>query len=379
MIQKDFFGYDSLNKLKKVFDDFDVEKIFLVSGKKSFSLSGAEKKIEVFLKEKKVLVFNGFSSNPDIFEVKKGIKKYKLFNPDIVIGVGGGSVIDISKIINFLANNSEEYLEYIKGLKKPMNPGKPLVAIPTTSGTGSESTHFATVYINKKKYSLSNKKYLLPTVSIVDPSLTFSMSKYLTASTGLDALCQGIESLWAVDSTDESRRYAKKAVAISVNNIERVVHNPDEKSRLNMAKAAHLSGKAINISKTTAAHSISYPITSYFGVAHGHAVALSLGQLIEFNAKISKNDCNDNRGIGFVKERIDEIINLLGCKTVFDAKVFFYGLLKNIGVEYRLHKLNIQKKDRDLIVEEGFTPDRMKNNPRYVSKKDVEKILDEIK
>ncbi len=379
MVQKDSFGYDSLNNLQKIFDESDAKKIFLVTGRKSYSLSGAKKKIKSFLEDKQVIVFNDFSSNPNIVEVKKGIEKYKMFKPDIVLAVGGGSVIDVGKMVNLLANNSEKPIEYIKGLKKPVNPGKLLVAIPTTSGTGSESTHFATVYINKKKYSLSDKKYLLPDVSIVDPSLTFSIPRYLTASMGLDALCQSVESLWAVNSTEESRKYAFEALKISVINLEQVVNNPDKKTRFNIAKAAHLSGKAINISKTTAAHSISYPITSYFGVSHGHAVALSLGQLIEFNSKIRKSDCNDRRGVVFVKERINEIIDLMDCKDASEAKLFFYDLLKKIGIEYSLNKLNIDKKDRDLIVDKGFTPDRMKNNPRIVLKKDVKKMLNEIK
>lgn len=378
-MQKEYFGHDSIQNLSKVFDEYNVKSIFLITGKKSYTLSGAEKKLKPFLIDKKVTYFNDFSPFPDIIELEKGIKKYNKYIPDIVLAVGGGSVIDAGKIINLLANNLGEPLDYVKGLKKINNKGKVLIAIPTTAGTGSESTHFATVYINKKKYSLEDKKYMLPTVAIVDPVFTFSMSPYLTASTGLDTLCQGIESIWAVHSTDESMAYAREAVKLAVQTIEGVVNNPDEKSRLNMTKAAHLSGKAINISKTTAAHSISYPISSHFGISHGHAVALSLGQLIEFNASIHEQDCNDKRGVDFVKMRINEICSLLNCKKASDAKLFFHSLLKNIGVELRLNKLTIYDDERRLIVDESFTPNRMNNNPRRVLKRDIQNILDEIK
>lgn len=379
MSQKEFFGYSSINNLKDVFNDYNAKNIFLVTGKKSYTLSGAEKKLQPLLENKSCVFFNDFSVNPDAVEVEKGIKSYKKFNPDLVLAIGGGSVIDIGKIINLLANNSGKPLDFVKRLQTPLIPGKPFVAIPTTSGTGSESTHFATIYVDKKKYSLSHKKFLLPTVSIIDPSLTLSMPAYITASTGLDALCQGIESLWAVNSNDESRKYAKQAVKLAIDNLENAVNNPDKTSRLNMAKAAHLSGKAINISKTTAAHSISYPITSYFGISHGHAVALTIGQLIELNASVSENDCNDIRGVNFVKERIDELINLFKCEDAVDAKFFVHTLLKKIGVELKLYKLSINDEARRLIVDKAFTLDRMNNNPRIVSKKDIIKMLDEIK
>jgi alcohol dehydrogenase class IV len=377
-MQKEFFGYDSLQNVQEILDEYDVKKFFLVTGKKAYTLSGAEKKIRPFLKDKIVMIFNDFSPNPHMDEVVKGIEQYNKINPDMVIAVGGGSVLDMGKMINLLANNSGNPLDYVKRLKKYTTQGKPFVAIPTTSGTGSESTHFATVYIDKTKYSLADKRLLLPTVSIVDPALTESMTRYLTASTGLDALCQGIESLWAVDSTGESRMYAKEAVTIAVHTIENVVNNPDKTSRLNMAKAAHLSGKAINISKTTACHSISYPITSYFGISHGHAVALTMGQLIEFNSNMSEKDCGDKRGENFVKARVNEIIGLLAAKGAIGAKQNFQTLMKKVGVESRLSRLNIDYNGSRLIVDNGFTPDRMSNNPRVLMKDDLEKIMDEI-
>ena len=351
----------------------------MVTGKKGYVLSGAEKKINSLLKSKIKNIFNDFSPNPNITEVEKGIKLYKKFNPDMMITVGGGSVIDMGKTINLLANNTGRPIDYIKGLKKPKNKGNTHIPIPTTSGTGSEATYFATIYIDKKKYSIGDKKITLPQVSIVDPALTESMPKSLTATTGLDALCQGIESYWAVNSTKTSIKYAKEAILLALNNIEKAVNKPDKNSRLNMAKAAHLSGKAINISKTTASHSISYPITSYYNVPHGHAVALTIGQLIEFNYNISNKNCIDKRGVDFVKNRLREIINLLGCNNAYEAKIFIQKLMEKIGLNHQLSRLNIDEDGQRLIVDKGFTPDRMNNNPRIVLKKDIENILYEIR
>jgi len=377
-MQQEFFGFDSIKKLKELFNEYESRHVFLVTGKKSFRLSGTEDKIKSLLGETRYTQFNAFSTNPDIHEVKQGIDLFKSCNPDIVVGIGGGSVLDMAKTVNVLAIHKGDAELYIVGKKKLEKPGRPLIAIPTTSGTGSEATHFATIYIDKNKYSLGDRELTLPTISIVDPSLTESMPRYLTASTGLDALCQGIESLWAVNSTEESRKYAKEVVKIAVNTIEKAVNNPDKESRLNMAKAAHSSGKAINISKTTACHSISYPITSYFGVAHGHAVALTMPQIIEFNSKVSEKDCNDKRGEDFVKARVNEIIELLDAEDAIDAKRNFQTLMKKIGVEGKLGRLNIDYNGSRLIIDKGFTPDRMNNNPRVVMKDDLEKIMDEI-
>jgi len=377
-MQQEFFGFGSIKKLKELFDEHKPRHVFLITGKKSFSLSGTEDKVKSLLGETRYTQFNSFSVNPDIHEVKKGIDLFKSCNPDIVIGIGGGSVIDMAKTVNILAIHNGEIELYITNKKKLEKQGMPLITIPTTSGTGSEATHFATIYIDKNKNSLGDRKLTLPTISIIDPSLTESMPRYLTASTGLDALCQGIESLWAVDSTEESRKYAKEAVKIAINTIEKAVNNPDKESRLNMAKAAHLSGKAINISKTTACHSISYPITSYFGVAHGHAVALTMPQIIEFNSKVSEKDCNDKRGEDFVKARVNEIIELLYAEDAIDAKQKFQTLMKKIGIKGRLGRLGIDYNGSRLIIDKGFTPDRMNNNPRVVMKDDLKKIMDEI-
>ena len=380
-MQEEFFGFGTIDKLSGIINRFDVKKIFLVTGKKSFFSSGAQNKIEKILGGISYTRF-AVSGNPRLELIENGIKAFQKFNPDIVIAVGGGSAIDAAKIINALSYQNDRPEEYIKGKKLECNDSdkcaKPLIAIPTTAGTGSESTHFATIYIEKKKYSLADKHLMLPTISIVDPSLTESLPQYVTATTGLDAICQGIESFWSINSSRESREYAIEAVKIGLENIEKAVNNPDQVSRLNMAKAAHLSGKAINISKTTACHSVSYPLTSYFGVPHGHAVALIMPSFLEFNSLVSERDCSDGRGVGFVMKRMSEIFSIMGVKDGTEAKEKFSDLLNNILKKTRLRDFGIDRKDLEMLLKESFTPNRMNNNPRRVSKEGLRKILEDI-
>jgi alcohol dehydrogenase class IV len=377
-MQQEIFGFDSLKRLEGVIREFGAKNIFLVVDEKSFKLSGAEEKLACILKKIKYSRFDSFNENPDITDVKKGITFFKKVNLELVVAIGGGSAIDTAKAINILAAQKGQPEKYASGKTKLKQPGKPLVAIPTTAGTGSEATHYATIYINKKKYSLGDKNLTLPTVSIVDPSLTESMPKYLTASTGLDALCQGIESMWSVYSTEESRRYARESIKLAFMNIEKAVNNPNKESRYNMAKAANLSGKAINISKTTACHSISYPITAKFRINHGHAVSLTMPQFLVFNVNVEKQDCNDKRGVDFVKKQLNEIFELMNCKDAGDAKKQFQQLMQRIGIENKLSKLDISKKDIDIILEKGFTPNRMNNNPRKITKEQLKNIMEEI-
>ena len=377
-MQQEFFGYGSIEKLKDILNKYDPKNIFLISGKKSFKLSGAEEKILSIIKNYNYTHFNSFSSNPNLEDIKQGISLFKQNSHDLTITVGGGSAIDIGKTINALAFQKNDPELYVQNKKSLKIKGMPLIAIPITSGTGSESTHFATIYINKIKYSLSSEEIILPTIAIIDPSLTESMPKYLTAVTGLDALCQGIESIWAIKSTKESIKYGKEAVKLAYNTIEKAVKNPDKNSRIKMAKAANLSGKAINISKTTASHSISYPITSHFNVAHGQAVAITMPEMIQYNYDTSEKDCNDPRGIDFVKKRLSEIIRLTNSSNQIEAKKNFKNLMKKIDIETKLNRLNIDEKGIELILKEGFTPNRMNNNPRKMKRENLEKILRKI-
>jgi len=371
--QEEYFGVGELVRLVNLIDSFDARKVFLVAGKKSFKLSGAQERIATILKGISYRLFNS-SQNPDAEIIAKGISLIRKFDPDLVVGIGGGSAIDTAKAINVLAVQKDRPEEYIRGKRLDCG-GKPLVAIPTTSGTGSEATHFATIYIGKRKYSLTDYELMFPTVAIIDPSLTESVPKYVTACTGLDAICQGIESFWSVNSTVRSRFFAKEAIEAGLKSIVNAVNTPDLNSRINMSKAANFSGKAINITKTTVCHSVSYPMTAYFSIPHGHAVALTMPYFMEFNATVSEVNCNDERGSGFVKDMLGRLFSIMGCEDAFHAKKYFIDLMRRTGVEISLRKLGIGEGEIETIIENSYTQNRMQNNPRIVTKKDIGKIL----
>jgi alcohol dehydrogenase len=378
MSQKEYFGSGAIENLKEQLSSLKPNKVLLITGNNSYQSSGAREAIEPLLSGTHYERFYEFKTNPNVEDIKKGIKIFKANQCDLTIAIGGGSCIDMAKAINALANQEGNLEDYITGKRSLETSPGTLIAIPTTAGTGSESTHFAVVYIGKTKYSLAHQK-MLPTVAILDPNLTINLPQSITAATGMDALGQAIEAHWSTNSTEESRKYSMESIKLGIQNLEQCVNNPNEQLRENMLRASNLAGRAINIAKTTAAHAVSYPITSHFGAPHGHAVGLTLPSFILYNSQLEEGTkLNDTRGRNFVKERTEEIVQALGCETPEQAKELLTKLMGKIGLETRLSKLGVTEEGIQLIIKNGFNPQRVKNNPKDLSEEDLRLILTDI-
>jgi len=368
MKQKKYYGNQSLEALSTILEEEKAKKVFLVTGQKSFELSGAKSRLENMFEKNKEIITNRFSEispNPKIEDIKKGFKKFDKKNYDIIIAIGGGSAIDVGKAIKLF--------HYNKSKTKV-----PLVAIPTTTGSGSEATHFIVYYIEKEKQSKGLPDLTLPNYVILDPSLTMSLPESITASTGMDALGQAIESYWSVNSTDKSKSLARKAIKSILENLENAVNNPTLETRYKMMQAANVAGAAINISKTTACHSIAYPITSYFKIPHGHAVAITLGRMLVYNSKVSEKNCVDKRGAIYVQNTMKELIKITESNNAEEASKKLYNLMRRIGLEAKLSNLGIMEQERQKIVKNGYTSKRMKNNPRKINTYELKEILKEV-
>ncbi|MDP3733895.1 MAG: phosphonoacetaldehyde reductase [Nanoarchaeota archaeon] len=379
-IQQQYSGIGSIHFLENILTvNENPFNIFLVTGN-FFYQSSLKDTLEPLLASYDVTHFNDFSANPQLDDVRKGISLFKEKECDLVLAIGGGSTLDIAKSINILTaqiyGSSDKVTRYITKELSLKKPGKPFIAVPTTAGTGSEATHFAVVYIDKKKYSLAHPEWMLPDYVVLDPSLTYNLPAKITASTGMDALCQAIESYWSVYSTEESQQYAGEAIPLIWKNLPVAVNNPTPLARESMMKAANLAGKAINISKTTACHAISYPFTSYFNVPHGHAVALTLGEMFVYNAGVNDDDCLDGRGLAHTQKTMQELMAMAGVTSPDDFNHQWCALMDTIGLERRLHKLGLTtEEDIDLIVKNGFNPERVRNNLRVLTERELKKIL----
>lgn len=369
-------GYGTIKYLAQILPEYNARKIFLITGNRSFFLSGAKDLLKPLLVSYEVQRFFEFSANLGIEDLKKGVELFQRHRPDLILAIGGGSVIDVAKLVNVFADGELD-LEKRVVQYDDLKAGSPMIAIPTTAGTGSEVTQFATLYINKRKYSVSHKA-LLPDVAIVDPTLTHNLPAQLTAVSGMDALSQAIESYWSVHSTDESRGYAREAIRVIGDQLPQAVLQATDFSRLAMALAAHLAGKAINITKTTAPHALSYALTSRFGVPHGQAVSLTLPSFLVFNYGVTEEDLCDRRGVKYVRKTLEEIAQYLGCKTVADAGAEIRRIMKRIGLATTFAELQIDKEKAITTVLDEVNVERLINNPRRAIVSRMKELLEAI-
>ncbi|MFA8433515.1 MAG: phosphonoacetaldehyde reductase [Marinifilaceae bacterium] len=361
MIQNTYIGKGSIASLSDILKPYSGKKIFLVTGKSSYEKSGAKSLLEEYLKDTEYIRFSDFEENPKLEDVEKGIHLFKEANCELTIAIGGGSAIDIAKLINSLAYHSGSLQEVVKGNRLEQKPF-PLIAIPTTAGTGSEATHFAVVYINGEKFSFAHND-LLPGYVIVDSQFTYSTPAYLAACTGADALCQAIESMWATGGNEESREYAAKAIELVWNNLKEAVVNNDHLAKDKVSEGAFWAGKAINISKTTASHALSYKLTSRFGVPHGHAVALTLAQVMEANYE-------------FAQENVKRILSLLQTKDLSDGVAKISKFWESLGLAMKLSELGIE--EQHIAQLSNCNLERLKNNPAVLSKEFIENLFRSI-
>lgn len=313
-------------------------------------------------------LFDDFDANPKYEEVENALKLFKDNNCDSVVSLGGGSAIDVAKCVK-LFSAMDENKNYLTQEHKYINLKH--IAIPTTAGTGSESTHFAVIYFEGKKQSVHDD-IILPDIAILDYHLLLSLPLYQKKSTLLDALCQAIESIWSVNSTLQSKTYAKKAIKLILENEDGYL-NGDVKSSKKMIEASNLAGKAINITKTTAAHAMSYKLTSIYGLAHGHAVALALPKTWNYLVNNYKNTF-DARGKKYLRSSLDLINKSFVCQNDQEAIAKFISLLHKYdfikSLEYNENGLN--------EIVDSINIERLKNFPVSISKETLKQMYLEI-
>jgi alcohol dehydrogenase class IV len=366
------FREGAVTELAAVLEQLSARQVFFVVDTAAYTASGAASKLNDLFANFETAYFDEFELNPQSEDVIRGIQLFEARRPDVIVGLGGGTAIDLLKLIGGLAFQNRNVDDLITQNLAIAPNEIPTVVIPTTAGTGSEATHFAVVYHNRQKYSVAHPTWL-PSFVLLDPELTYSLPPKITTSTGLDALCQAIESIWAVGATDESVDYAARSLRLTLANLDPAVRAPHPVVRRAMCEAAHLAGKAINITKTTAAHALSYWLTTQFGVPHGIAVAIFIGCMLEYNADVTAADCNDPRGPAEVRRRIDMILAILAAKDAAAGRAKLEALITSIGGSTRLRDVGIVDPDEITRLAGQANVARLTNNPRRL---DVPKLVE---
>lgn len=347
-------GTSSYKKLADILAETNSRHPMIVCGRHSYQQLPVSRYLAEMLRD--VVLFWDFTPNPKEAESERAYELLHNSNCDALIAVGGGSAIDIAKAVKHIAGGVI-----------------PLIAMPTTAGTGSEATQFAVIYRNGIKHSLDDRR-LLPDYVILDPDVLTFLPPYTRVCAAMDAMCQAIESWWSCRATAKSIALSKEALSKMMPCMEAYLMG-DVNTHPKMMKAAHLAGRAIQITRTTAPHAMSYALTSVYGIAHGHAVVLLLpyvwNEMCRMMARennIVSNDMNADA----LQDVFKEI-----ARTLFQCDV--KGAIENIKEMAERHGMrapeNAVAGDLKKLVQ-SVNAERLQNHPLRFAETDIFKIYE---
>lgn len=366
---------NGISNLPAILKEVGCYKLFLVVDS-SYPFLNIKDAIEDLPVEEKVK-FSDFTPNPLYEQVCKGIELLKASYCDTILAVGGGSAIDVAKCIKLAVLAEEGNTAIIPPLvsrQLPIDGNKiPFIAIPTTAGTGSESTHNAVMYYEGAKQTVTNDG-VLPDYAILEPFVLKTLPLYQKKCTMMDALCQGIESWWSINSTEESYAYSRQTVELIMANWRKYIFDNDDEAAAQIMLAANYGGRAINITQTTAAHAMSYKITSLYKLPHGHAVAVCLPIIWKY--MIGHFDrCIDKRGFNYLEGIFKDISETMVCDSPVEAIVKIENMLSEMELAYPVAS---NRKEEIIVLANSVNPIRLKNNPIELNDKAIKQLYEYI-
>lgn len=314
-----------------------------------------------------ITVFDDFLPNPSVDSVIKGIDVFNEHACDAIFAVGGGSAIDVAKCIKLYCKTdiTHEFSQL-----KPVDNDVKLIALPTTAGTGSEATRYSVVYYNGEKQSVTDNG-IIPCAVVLDERVLYTLPDYQKRCTLCDAFFHAVESFWSVNSTEESKAISENVIR-TILSVYRAYLDGDKHVCATMQTAAYDAGRAINITQTTAGHAMSYKLTSYFNIAHGHAVALCNVGVAEHLLRFT-NRCVDPRGESYLLETLKRLATALGCRDVSELPEHIRGFVGEMN-------FTVPKADADQIdaLAKSVNPVRLKNSPVAIDENDARNIYVKI-
>lgn len=339
--------------LKEILRKDDI--VFVVCGK------SLKAEVQKQLTDYQTVFFDEVTPNPSYDIIQRGVQRFRRGTYSVIVSIGGGSTIDTAKCIKLFASmqHASDFLQN----KFEYSPIKH-IAIPTTAGTGSESTCFAVMYYENKKLSIEHGS-ALPDIALLDADFLKKLPDYQKKSTLLDALCQSMESIWSSAATEESIAYAQSCIEGIMANYRDYLHNNTEAMQ-KMLQASNCSGKAINITKTTAPHAMSYRLASMYHISHGHAVALCMHPILD----IMYQHAQHNEALQQKMQRISICFH----KTeISDAIAAFKMLFKELD----LRTITVAACDVEELAA-SVNVQRMQNHPIVFSDEEIKEIYRSI-
>ena len=387
------FGLGAVEELKSDLKGFPGNKVILITDE-GIKKAGILDYITDIIKDFDISIFDQVSSDPEIKDVEDALAYTKKNNGNIIIGLGGGSPIDVAKVVSIVAKYGGDIKDYIappNGKGKPIEgPGLPMIAIPTTSGTGAEVSPAAVLTLTEKELKVGiSSQMQRPALAIVDPLLTISVPPHITASTGIDALCHAIEA-YATKRFDQKEKpktpetrpiyggttiftdlFAEKAIELVAGNLRKAFNNGQNvEARTNLSLASLMAGISFTNAGLGVVHAMSFPLGGKFHIPHGIAIAATLPAVMEFNAA-SNFEIFSNIAI-LMGENIDGLSDreaaLRSAKAVKE-------LCRDVGIP-NISSFGIKREDLPLMASETMKIQRLlAGNPRIVSVEDALKIF----
>lgn len=361
-----FHGIGCLEELKNV----NGKKAVIVTGGSSMRNNGTLDKTVNFLKEAGIesAIFDGVEEDPSSATCFKGAKLMQDFQPDWIIGLGGCSAIDAAKIMwVFYEYPDADFEKMIKPFTVPTLRNKAkFIAIPSTSGTGTETTGLAVITDREKgvKYPIVSYE-LTPDIAIVDGEICASMPAHVTSNTGLDVLTHCVEAYVSNIENNYADALAKGGLEIVFNNLKEVVKNPTNiNARQNMHDASFMAGLAFNNAWLGIVHSLSHQVGALYGIPHGASNAIFLPNVIRYNEKISKRFPDLAKVIG--KETAEDLAQAV---ETLRSDVNNYATIKDFGIT-----LEDWDKNLDYIANNAFLDPCTGFNPRTPTVQELKDI-----
>lgn len=362
------FGPDTLERVGEIARELGGRRVLLVTDR-GLAAAGHPAKATGSLESAgmHVTTYDEVRENPSTLDVDRCVKVAREAEIDLIVGLGGGSSMDTAKGCNFILTNGGQMQDYW-GVGKATRPMLPLIAIPTTAGTGSECQSFALISDEQthQKMACGDPKAAAK-VAILDPLLTVSQPERVTACTGIDALAHAVETAVTKKRTPLSAMYSHEAFRLCIGSLERVLRDPrDLEARSMMQLGAAYAGTAIENSMLGAAHSAANPLTAHYGIIHGQAVGLMLPAVVRFNAHDAEaqaryHELAAEADLGPIEEMIGELDTILDVAKMRDG----------------VAKLGITRDALPKLAAEAARQWTATFNPRPITAEDFEQLYEE--
>ncbi|MGL4912737.1 MAG: iron-containing alcohol dehydrogenase [Romboutsia sp.] len=361
------FGIGSLSKLPQILAENKSDNVFLISDRGLESI-GVVKNVQDIIEASgiKCTTYLDVIPNPTIDIVNEATALYKECGATSIVALGGGSPLDVAKATGVLVNHGGEITDY-EGLNKVPGPIVPMIAIPTTAGTGSEVTASSVITDETRNYKLSVISYeILPKYAILDPQLIMTAPASIAASCGVDALIHALEAYLSRQASPFSDAMAEKAMELIGKNIRRFVANrQDEEAASAMMAGSNFAGIAFAWARLGNVHAMSHPVSAYFHVAHGVANAVILPTVVEYNALADNGRyeviynyvCGDNKPVdGFNPEILVEELKKLN---------------DDLGIPKSLSIVGVTEDMIEIMANDAMKSANVLANPRQTTLKDM--------